>query len=141
MVRLCYSKVQLCKTDLSLGSSCTRAGWSFEDRPRLSILPICARYRERKLNRTLTFVGADVYADTVARGNMRYAFEAGSGVVCNWDVMEAVLDYSFIKMGVDGASGGVDFPIVMTEAVANLPYSRRCMLLDFETRQRTDAAY
>lgn len=55
---------------------------------------------------------------------MRNAFEAGSGIVSNWDVMESVLDYVFIKLGVDGANG-VDVPIVMTEAVANLPYSRK----------------
>lgn len=60
---------------------------------------------------------------------MRNAFEAGSGIVSNWDVMESVLDYVFIKMGIDGANGGVDVPIVMTEAVANLPYSRKSELL------------
>jgi actin-related protein 5 len=38
------------------------------------------------------------------------------------------LDYVFIKLGIDGSNGGVDMPIVMTEAVANLPYSRKCML-------------
>ena len=42
--------------------------------------------------------------------------------------MESVLDYIFIKMGIDGSNGGVDVPIVMTEAVANLPYSRKSEL-------------
>jgi actin-related protein 5 len=59
---------------------------------------------------------------------MRNAFEAGSGTVSNWDVMESILDYVFIKLGIDGSNGGVDMPIVMTEAVANLPYSRKCRL-------------
>jgi actin-related protein 5 len=57
---------------------------------------------------------------------MRSAFEAGTGIVSNWDVMESLLDYIFIKMGVDGSNGSVDMPIVMTEAVANLAYSRKC---------------
>lgn len=57
---------------------------------------------------------------------MRNAFEAGSGIVSNWDVMESVLDYVFIKLGIDGSDGKIDMPIVMTEAVANLPYSRKC---------------
>lgn len=60
---------------------------------------------------------------------MRNAFEAGSGIVSNWDVMESVLDYMFIKLGIDSQSGAVDVPIVMTEAVANLPYSRKCKLI------------
>lgn len=108
------------------GSSSTRAGWSFENSPRLNIAPIFARYRDRKLNKTYSFVGADVYSDTTARGHLRNAFEAGSGIVSNWDVMEQILDYVFIKLGIDGQNSALDMPIVMTEAVANLPYSRKC---------------
>ena len=73
-------------------------------------------------------MGADVYSDTTAKSHMRNAFEYGTGIVSNWDVMESVLDYVFIKLGIDGANGGVDMPIVMTEAVANLPYARKCEL-------------
>lgn len=36
------------------------------------------------------------------------------------------MDYTFIKLGVNG-EGGVDRPIVMTEPVANLGYTRRMM--------------
>ena len=111
---------------LCTGSSATRAGWSFEDAPRFIVPPIMARYRDRKLGRTYAFAGSDVYADTTAKGHMRNAFEAGSGIVSNWDVMESVLDYIFLKMGIDGSEGSVGVPIVMTEAVANLPYSRKC---------------
>ncbi len=63
---------------------------------------------------------------------MRNAFEAGSGIVSNWDVMESLLDYVFIKMGVEGSNGRIDVPIVMTEAVANLPYSRKCEYPPFQ---------
>ncbi|KAI9050401.1 hypothetical protein LZ554_005566 [Drepanopeziza brunnea f. sp. 'monogermtubi'] len=123
------------------GSSATRAGWSFDASPRLNILPIYSRYRDRKLGRTYSFVGADVYADATARGHLRNAFEAGSGIVSNWDVMENVLDYVFIKMGVDGQNG-VDVPIVMTEAVANLPYSRKSMTeIIFEAYSAPSLAY
>lgn len=85
-----------------------------------------AKFRDRKLGKTFAFAGSDVYADTTARGHMRSAFEPGSGIVCNWDVMESVLDFVFLKLGVDGHTGSVDVPIVMTEALANLPYSRKC---------------
>ena len=109
------------------GSSATRAGWSFEEKPRFNIPPVMSRYRDRKLGKTFAFAGSDAYADTTSRGHMRNAFEAGTGIVANWDVMESVLDYLFLKMGVDGKNGGVGVPVVMTEAVANLSYSRRCM--------------
>lgn len=85
-----------------------------------------AKYRDRKIGRTYSFVGADVYADTNARSHQRNAFEPGTGIISNWDVMESILDYTFLKMGIDGSNGTVDVPIVMTEAVANLPYSRKC---------------
>lgn len=85
-----------------------------------------AKYRDRKLGRTFSLAGWDCYADTTARGHIRNAFEVGTGIVANWDVMEHVLDYVFLKLGMNGVEGGIDRPIVMTEAVANLPYSRKC---------------
>ncbi|KAL6860189.1 Nuclear actin-protein involved in chromatin remodeling [Amphichorda felina] len=109
------------------GSSTVRAGWSFESSPRLMMPPIMAKYRDRKLGKTFSFAGTDCYADTTARGHIRNAFEAGTGIVSNWDVMEHVLDYIFLKLGMNDADGAIDVPIVMTEAVANLPYSRKSM--------------
>ena len=87
-----------------------------------------ARYRDRKLNRTFMFVGSDVYADGTARGQAKNIYEPGSNIVNNWDVFEGVLDYVFVKLGVQGANGNVDRPIVMTEPVANLGYTRKSEL-------------
>lgn len=84
-----------------------------------------ARYKDRKLNRTFTFVGSDVFADGTARGQAKSIYEPGSNIVNNWDVVEGVLDYVFMKMSIDGNNGGIDRPIVITEAVANLGYTRR----------------
>jgi actin-related protein 5 len=84
-----------------------------------------ARYRDRKLARTFTFVGSDVYSDGTARGQSKNVYEPGSNIVNNWDCMEGVLDYCFIKLGVDGGSGSIDRPVVLTEPVANLGYTRK----------------
>jgi actin-related protein 5 len=84
-----------------------------------------ARYRDRKLNRTFMFVGADIYSDGTSRGQAKNVYEPGSNMVNNWDVVEGVLDYIFLKMGIDGNSGGIDRPVVMTEPVANLGYTRK----------------
>lgn len=84
-----------------------------------------ARYKDRKLNRTFVFTGSDVYADGTARGQAKNVYEPGSNIINNWDSMEGVLDYIFIKMGLGDAQGGIGRPIVMTEPVANLGYSRR----------------
>lgn len=37
--------------------------------------------------------------------------------------MECVLDSTFISLGIDGA--GIDRPVLMTEPLANLGYSRK----------------
>lgn len=45
--------------------------------------------------------------------------------------MEGMLDSTFINLGVDGANGGIDRPLIMTEPVANLGYSRKSKALAF----------
>ena len=39
--------------------------------------------------------------------------------------MEGVLDNIFVNLGVEGESGGIGRPVLMTEPVANLGYSRK----------------
>lgn len=95
-----------------------------------------SRYRDRKLGRQAHFIGYDAYVDATTRGQLKNAFDPGSSVVGNWDVMEGVLDYVFHKLGVEGSNGGVDRPILMTEPVANLGYPRKSEL-DNATRSLT----
>ncbi|CAI7617117.1 unnamed protein product [Penicillium glandicola] len=109
------------------GSHLVKAGWSFDKNPRFAVPPVMSRYRDRKLNRQCQFIGYDAYVDATTRGQLRNGFDPGSSVVGNWDVMEGVLDYVFLKLGVDGANGGVGRPILMTEPIANTAYSRKMM--------------
>lgn len=88
--------------------------------------PIMSRYRDRKNNKACTFVGHDAYADATTRGQIRNTFEPGTSIVTNWDVMEGVFDYILIKLGVDNEKG-IGKPVVLTEPMANLGYSRRMM--------------
>ena len=112
-------------SDRLLGSSTIRAGWAFDSKPRISFPPLWSRYRDRKLNRTFTFIGSDIYSDGTARGQAKPVYEPGSNIVNNWDAVEGCLDYVFIKLGIDGSKGSIDRPVVMTEPFANLGYSRR----------------
>lgn len=107
------------------GSSLVRAGWSFDTTPRISFPADVARYRDRKFNRTVSYVGYNAYADATTRGQIRNAFEPGTSIVGNWDVMEGVLDNVFVGLGIEGENGGIGRPILMTEPVANLGYSRK----------------
>ena len=109
------------------GASTIKAGWSFDKKPRFLVPPIQAKFRDRKYNKACSYIGCDAYADATTRGQIRNAFEQNTSIVTNWDVMEGILDYMFLKLGVDGAEGGVGRPVVMTEPVANLSYTRRMM--------------
>lgn len=109
------------------GSSSVRAGWQSDASPRLQFPALMARYMDRKLNRKLTFIGSEIYFDGTARGQAKNVYEPGSNIVNNWDVQEGLLDYIFIKLGIDGRHGGIDRPVVMTEPLANLGYTRRVM--------------
>ncbi|KAF2019687.1 actin-like ATPase domain-containing protein [Aaosphaeria arxii CBS 175.79] len=109
------------------GSSTVRAGWSFDSKPRVSLPPLWSRYRDRKVGRTFTFIGSDIYADGTARGQAKNVYEPGSNIINNWDAMEGVLDYCFLKLGIESKGGTIDRPVVMTEPVANLGYSRKTM--------------
>ena len=109
------------------GSSEVRAGWQSSSTPQLHFPPLMARYTDRKLNRKLTFIGSEIYFDGTARGQAKNVYEPGSNIVNNWDVQEGIFDYIFAKLGVDGRSGGVDRPVVMTEPLANLAYTRKVM--------------
>ena len=109
------------------GASTVKAGFSSDQTPRFLLPPIVAKYRDRKYNKPCNFVGYDAYADATTRGQVRNVFEQYTSIPTNWDVMEGVLDYIFLKLGVDGAEGNIGRPIVMTEPVANLGYTRRMM--------------
>ena len=73
----------------------------------------------------MSYVGYNAYADATTRGQIRNAFEPGSSVVGNWDVMEGLLDYAFVSLAITAEDGGVGRPVIMTEPVANLGYSRK----------------
>lgn len=74
-------------------------------------------------------MGYDAYADATTRGQIRNAFEPGTSVVGNWDVMEGILDHIFVSLGAAGSNEGIGRPVLMTEPVANLGYSRKSTCL------------
>lgn len=109
------------------GSHQVRAGWSFADAPRVTLPPISSKFRDRKLGKTYALAGNDCYLDATSRSHIRAAFEPGTGIIANWDSMENVLDYIFLKMALNsGEEDRINHPIVMTEPVANLAYARKC---------------
>lgn len=85
-----------------------------------------AKFKDRKFNKYCAFVGYDAFADATTRGQIRTAFEQHTSIATNWDILEGVYDYIFLKLGVDD-QGRVGRPLVVTEPVANLGHCRRMM--------------
>ncbi|KAF8453607.1 hypothetical protein BGX38DRAFT_1268413 [Terfezia claveryi] len=123
------------------GSWQLRAGFSTDTSPRFTCTPQVARYRDRKALKTYTICGDDTLADATSRSQAKSPFDGN--VVGNFDVFENLLDYTFLKLGLEGdGSGGVGHPIVMTEAVCNPNYSRRVVTeMLFEAYQAPSVVY
>ena len=82
--------------------------------------------------------GTCSYVDANSRSNARPLHE--EGVVCNYDSMENMLDYIFLKLGVNADT--VQHPILMSEALCNPVYTRGLMSeLLFETYQTPSVCY
>ena len=127
MVRIPWWPRLLTNTNLrNLGASTIKAGFCFDKSPRFLIPPVVAKYKDRKYSKYCSFVGHDAYADATTRGQIRQAFEQHTSIPTNWDIMEGIYDYIFLKLGVD-QEGSIGRPLVMTEPVANLAHSRRMM--------------
>lgn len=121
------------KPDNMLGTSTVRAGWSTDRAPRLALPPLMAKYKDRRINRYYMFSGSDVFADGTSRGQSKNVYEPGTNIINNWDCMEGVLDYVFIKLGLGNHDGGIGRPVVMTEPVANLEYSRKSQCISSDS--------
>ncbi|GAA5833951.1 hypothetical protein JCM3766R1_002480 [Sporobolomyces carnicolor] len=120
------------------GATQIRAGFSDRDRPYLELDNVGAKYRDRKLNTTVNLAGGEVYVDAASRSSVRVPYEGD--VVCNFDVMENILDYVLIKLGIDTET--VQTPIVMTESLCNPAYSRSLMTeILFESYGAPSVAY
>ncbi|GAA5936627.1 hypothetical protein JCM1841_004631 [Sporobolomyces salmonicolor] len=120
------------------GATTLRAGFSSADSPAVQIDNINAKYRDRKSNRAVMLSGGEVYVDATSRSNVRSPFEGD--VVCNFDVMENILDYVLLKMGVTTET--LRTPVVMTETLCNPSYSRSLMTeLLFESYGAPSVAY
>ncbi|CDK29671.1 unnamed protein product [Kuraishia capsulata CBS 1993] len=124
---------------IDLGRSTMKIGLANKKSPSNVFPSIISKYRERKLNKTLTILGNDIYLDSSIKSSMRSPFDGP--MITNWDTIETLLDYSFAHLGVN-SSGKVDNPIVMSEVLAAPLQQRSTMMqLVFEAYSTPKAAF
>lgn len=108
------------------GSFELRAGFaspSGENNPALSMENVISKYKDRKMPENFLLAGSSCFTDAQSRSAMRSPFDGD--VVTNFEVMENVLDYTFLQLGIQSES--VNHPLLMTETLCNPSYSRSTM--------------
>jgi actin-related protein 5 len=119
------------------GSSSFRWGFATASSPYVGINAV-AKYKERRNNKLLLLFGEAIDTENGAKGQTRTPWEGD--ILLNFDALvrvspfilsnsrfninhkENVLDYAFIKLGIDTPS--VDHPILMTERLCTPLHSR-----------------
>ncbi|KAG9145312.1 hypothetical protein Leryth_008255 [Lithospermum erythrorhizon] len=109
------------------GASYFRIGWAGETDPRVIFRNIVLRPRHKGTGETVTVVGDHnttllKYFD-MSRAGPRSAFE--DDVVCQFEIMEYVLDFGFDRLGADQSE--IDHPVLITECACNPLQSRSKM--------------
>lgn len=107
---------------IDLGTSLVRAGLTNSDVPNNVFPSLVAKYRDRKLLKSLTLIGNDVYRDPSSKSSIKAPFDGP--LITNWDYIESILDYSFEHLSVTSDNGKVNNPIIMTEPIG-VPFQQR----------------
>ncbi|CEP62149.1 actin-related protein ARP5 LALA0_S04e08944g [Lachancea lanzarotensis] len=107
---------------IDFGSSQVRAGFGDQKNPSHIFDNRIARWRDRRRNKNLTFIGNDTNLDLSVRLQAKSPYDGA--IVSNWDYTEEILEYTFHHLGVNGEDG-VPNPILMTENLATLQSQRQ----------------
>ncbi|CCE86447.1 Piso0_004937 [Millerozyma farinosa CBS 7064] len=101
---------------LDFGTSSLKVGLTNTTAPNNVFPALVARYRDRRAQKTLTFIGNDIFRDPALRSSSKGPYDGA--LVTNWDYIEYLFDYSFEHLGVHSDNGRINNPIIMTEPVA-----------------------
>ncbi|VDO07266.1 unnamed protein product [Rodentolepis nana] len=117
------------------GSYECRAGFSVKNQPVMRFRNIVTKSRSRIKE---TFVGAPPGEFDYTQYNIKSAFE--NNVVTQIDVQESVFDYIFSNLNI--TSSGIDYPIIMSEALF-CPQQSRSLISEllFETYSANKLTY
>lgn len=106
---------------IDFGSSKLRAGLIDHAKPSHIFPNRLTRFRDRKLMKTMTFIGNDVNLDQAVRAQSKSPFDGP--MVTNWDYVEDILEYTFHHLGAT-ANYGISNPILVTERLATIQTQR-----------------
>lgn len=106
------------------GSFECRAGLSSSKAPDLVFKNLAFRQKGKNNDPDLVLVGRDIENLETVRSQLKSPFDRN--VVTQFDTQEMICDYIFSKLNVN-TEQCVDYPVVMSEPVANPNHSRKLM--------------
>lgn len=106
---------------VDFGSRELRAGFVTQGSPTHIFPNRLTRFRDRKVSKTMTFIGNDINLDQTVRAQSRSPFDGP--MITNWDYVEDIMEYTFHHLGVN-ANGGITNPILVTERMATIQSQR-----------------
>ncbi|CAG97943.1 actin-related protein ARP5 [Kluyveromyces lactis] len=106
---------------LDFGSYEVRAGFTSQDTPSHVFPTKIVRYKERKIQKALTFIGNDCSLDNAVRSHSRSPYDGS--LITNWEYMEDMLSYTFHHLGVQ-PNDGISNPMILTEKMATVQAQR-----------------
>lgn len=106
---------------IDFGSYEVRAGYTNCNDPALVFPTRLTRFRDRKLNKTFTFIGNDTSLDHAVRTQAKSPFDGS--IITNWEYVEDMMEYTFHHLGVQG-NDGINNPVIISERLACLQAQR-----------------
>ncbi|EDO16711.1 hypothetical protein Kpol_1003p16 [Vanderwaltozyma polyspora DSM 70294] len=124
---------------IDFGSNTLKAGYTNQDVPSLVFPTRLTRFRDRRLNRTMTFIGNDISLDQAVRAQSKSPFDGS--MVTNWEYIDEMLEYTFKHLGVLG-DNGISNPLIFSEKLAVVQAQRsQWYQLLFETFNISKATF
>ena len=106
---------------IDFGSFHVRAGYTDRSLPYFNFPTKLTRYRDRKLAKTMTFIGNDTYLDQAVFSQARTPFDGS--LITNWDMVGDILEYTFNHLGVV-PDRGIPNPLIINERLGCLQSQR-----------------
>ncbi|CCE62469.1 hypothetical protein TPHA_0C03160 [Tetrapisispora phaffii CBS 4417] len=124
---------------IDFGTCSVKAGYVNKADPAFNFPTRLTRFRDRKMSRTMTFIGNDTNLDYAVRSQSKTPFDGP--FVTNWEYAEDILEYTFKHLGVT-ANHGISNPLIMTEKLATLQSQRaNWYQLLFETFNTSNVSF
>ncbi|CCH61440.1 hypothetical protein TBLA_0E03860 [Henningerozyma blattae CBS 6284] len=107
---------------IDFGSYNVKAGYTNQSLPTHVFTNKLTRYRDRKLAKTMTFIGNDTNLDQPLRIQAKRPYDGL--FIANWEYAEEIFDYTLHHLGVQTTNGSISNPIILTEKMACLQSQR-----------------